>query len=337
MRPGLTARPPFPWVGGKERLQYIIRSIFPPDPPRYVEHFGGSGSILLGLPMSLSRVEVYNDYDADLTNLFLCIRDKTLALLRELGFLPLHAEEEFLLLLKFLRREMALPDFTESELAVARAVLTDIQYAEVEKILRGRAAAWDVKRAAAFYTVDRRSFNSMRKTFALRPTNLRNFFGLITAAALRLERVIITNRDFEDSIRVHDSETTLHYCDPPYFEAEKMYAPGFPLEDHYRLHDTLRECKGPRVISYNDCDFTRELYEDFYILHFERQNHMSQTEGAMYEELLITSYDPRPMLAQRTRQCNMFEQEGDCEKGELVLVHEPRRPIRVAMPPAEDG
>jgi len=324
-------------VGGKERLQYIIRSIFPPDPPRYVEHFGGSGSILLGLPMSLSRVEVYNDYDADLTNLFLCIRDKTLALLRELGFLPLHAEEEFLLLLKFLRREMALPDFTESELAVARAVLTDIQYAEVEKILRGRAAAWDVKRAAAFYTVDRRSFNSMRKTFALRPTNLRNFFGLITAAALRLERVIITNRDFEDSIRVHDSETTLHYCDPPYFEAEKMYAPGFPLEDHYRLHDTLRECKGPRVISYNDCDFTRELYEDFYILHFERQNHMSQTEGAMYEELLITSYDPRPMLAQRTRQCNMFEQEGDCEKGELVLVHEPRRPIRVAMPPAEDG
>lgn len=172
MRPGLTARPPFPWVGGKERLQYIIRSIFPPDPPRYVEHFGGSGSILLGLPMSLSRVEVYNDYDADLTNLFLCIRDKTLALLRELGFLPLHAEEEFLLLLKFLRREMALPDFTESELAVARAVLTDIQYAEVEKILRGRAAAWDVKRAAAFYTVDRRSFNSMRKTFALRPTNL---------------------------------------------------------------------------------------------------------------------------------------------------------------------
>ena len=67
MRPGLTARPPFPWVGGKEQLQYIIRSIFPPNPPRYAEHFGGSGSILLGLPMSLSRMEVYNDYDSDLT------------------------------------------------------------------------------------------------------------------------------------------------------------------------------------------------------------------------------------------------------------------------------
>ena len=329
MQEGLTARPPFPWVGGKERLQYIIRSIFPPKPLRYVEHFGGSGSILLGMPMSLGRMEVYNDYDSDLTNLFLCIRDRTLELLRELGFFPLHSEEEFLLLLKVLRREMVLPDVTESELAVARAVLTDIQYAEVEKILRGRAAAWDVKRAAAFYTVDRRSFNSMRQTFAMRPTNIRNFFKLITAAALRLEKVVITNRDFEESIRTHDSENTLHYCDPPYFEAEKMYSPGFGLEDHYRLHDVLRECKGPRVISYNDCAFTRELYDDFYLMHFERQNSMSQTEGATYDELLITSYDPRPMLAQNTEQFNMFEP--DMESGRLILVHEPHDPICVAM------
>ena len=184
MELGLTARPPFPWVGGKERLQYIIRSIFPPRPPRFVEHFGGSGSILLGQPMCLGRMDVYNDYDSDLTNLFLCIRDRTIELLNELGFFPLHSEEEFLILLKILRRETILPDFTESELTVAKAVLTGIQYEQVEKILRGRASAWDVKRAAAFYTVDRRSFNSMRQTFALRPTNIRSFFKLITAAAL---------------------------------------------------------------------------------------------------------------------------------------------------------
>ena len=334
MQQGLTARPPFPWVGGKERLQYIIRSIFPPRPPRYAEHFGGSGSILLGLPSSLSRFEVYNDCDSDLTNLFLCIRDRTVALLNELGFFPLHSEEEFLLLLKFLRHEAMLPDFTESELAVARIVLTDIQYEQAEKILRGRASAWDVKRAAAFYTVDRRSFNSMRQTFGLRPTSIGNFFKLITAAALRLEKVVITNRDFEDSIRTHDSETTLHYCDPPYFEAERMYTSKFTVQDHHRLHSVLRECRGHRVISYNDCEFIRELYDDFYIMHFERQNSMAQAEGAVYEELLITSYDPRPMLEQNTEQFNMFAP--DMETGKLILVHEPRQPIIVTMPSTTD-
>ena len=161
--------------------------------------------------------------------------------------------------------------------------------------------------------------------------SIRNFFRLITAAALRLEKVVITNRDFEESIRTHDSEGTLHYCDPPYFEAERMYSPGFGLEDHYRLHDVLRTCKGPRVISYNDCAFTRELYGDFYLMHFERQNSMSQTEGAVYEELLITSYDPRPMLEQNTGQVTMFEP--DRESGRLILVHEPSAPLMVPVPP----
>ena len=40
----------------------------------------------------------------------------------------------------------------------------------------------------------------------------------------------------------------------------------------------------------------------------------------------------RSMLAQCARQFNMFEREGDYEKGELVLVHEPHDPICVAMP-----
>ncbi len=75
MEQGLTARPYFPWIGGKERLIPIICPIFPPGFPRYGEHFGGSGSILLGRPKSRGRVEVYNDYDRDLSNLFVCVRD----------------------------------------------------------------------------------------------------------------------------------------------------------------------------------------------------------------------------------------------------------------------
>ena len=331
MEQGLTAKPYFPWIGGKERYIPIICPIFPPGMRCYGEHFGGSGSILLGQPRVRGRIEVYNDYDADLANLFLCVRDRLTALLRELRYLPLHSEAEFHAL-RWALSHKGLPDFTADEMAVARIMLTPEQSREAQTILAGRAKLWDVRRAAAYYTVCRRSFNGTRTSFAIRPTNLENFLGLMERASRRLQDVAVTNRDFEASIRTIDSPDTLHYCDPPYFRTEKMYAAAFSLEDHYRLHDVLRECKGPRVISYNDCDFTRELYDDFYIMRFERPNSMSQKKDAVFEELVITSYDPKPMLAQRTRQFNMFEQEGDCEKGELVLVHEPRRTIRVAMP-----
>ena len=336
MEQGLTARPYFPWVGGKERLIPIICPIFPPGMPRYGEHFGGSGSILLGQPRVKGRIEVYNDYDADLSNLFLCVRDRLAALLRELKYLPLHSEAEFHALRHALAHE-GVPDFTEDEAAVARIMLTPEQSEEARMILQGRAELWDVRRAAAYYTIGRRSFNGTWSSFVIRPTNLENFLGLMERASRRLRDVVITNRDFEVSIRTLDNTGTLHYCDPPYFETEKMYSPDFSIKDHYRLHDTLRSCEGPQVISYNDCDFIRELYDDFYIMHFERQNNLSLKKDSVFEELLITSYDPRPMLAQQTKQFNMFEPEDVCVKGELVLVHEAHRPIAVSMPSVTDA
>lgn len=323
-------RPFIPWVGGKEKLQYIIRPIFPPRCTKYVEHCGGSGAILLGQPKVLGRVEVYNDYDADLTNLFVCVRDRPMALLQELGFFPLHSEAEFMMLVKMLERSMPPPDFTDNELAVAEVWLTPEQCEVVRRILEGRAELWDVRRAAAFYAVGRRSFNSMRKTFAMRPTNVENFFRLIINGSQRLKDVVITNRDFEASIKAHDGADVTHYCDPPYFEAEDMYQPEFSVEDHLRLHDKLHDCTGNVVVSYNNCDFICGVYDDFYQMRFDRVNSMSTKKNAVYEELLLTNYDPRPMLAAQVKQYNMFSP--DQELGELVLVHVPHDRIVVPAP-----
>ena len=256
MERGLTAKPFIPWIGGKERYIPIICPIFPLKIHRYGEHFGGSGSILLGQPKVRGRVEFYNDYNADLSNLMLCVRDKLAALLQELRYLPLHSEAEFNAFRRALAHE-GMPDFTEDEIAIVKVMLTPEQCEEAQTILQGRAELWDVRRAAAYYTVDRRSFNATCTSFALRPTNLEHFLGLIERASRRLRDVVITNRDFEDSIKAIDRPDTLHYCDPPYFETEKMYAAEFSLDDHYRLHKALHNLEGPRVISYNDCDFTR--------------------------------------------------------------------------------
>ena len=36
------AKPPFPWIGGKEKIAPYILQTFPPKLAQYVEPFGGS-------------------------------------------------------------------------------------------------------------------------------------------------------------------------------------------------------------------------------------------------------------------------------------------------------
>ena len=79
--------------------------MFPKDYKRYVEVFGGGGWVLFGKPRDHAELEVYNDYNQDLSNLFLCTRDKPISLLKELGFLPLNSRSEFLVLRQFLARK----------------------------------------------------------------------------------------------------------------------------------------------------------------------------------------------------------------------------------------
>ena len=45
------AKPPFPWIGSKEKIAPYILQLFPPKLTQYVEPFGGSGAVLLALPL----------------------------------------------------------------------------------------------------------------------------------------------------------------------------------------------------------------------------------------------------------------------------------------------
>ena len=67
------AKPPFPWIGSKEKIAPYILQLFPPKLTQYVEPFGGSGAVLLALPPDPNRLDIYNDLDAELVNLFSCI------------------------------------------------------------------------------------------------------------------------------------------------------------------------------------------------------------------------------------------------------------------------
>ena len=319
------ARPFIPWVGGKEKLAPYIRQVFPPKVKVYVEPFGGSGSILLGLPPDPSRLDIYNDLDKELSNLFLCAKEKPNTLLRELKFLPIHSRIVFELYKQFVAHEDTYRQNVLEELALLedRTYFTEEQAEELRPIFQKRLELFDVERAAAFYKCVRGSFSSTVTSFGVKPLRLTRFLYQIPEASRRLEKVVIENKNALQLIRERDSPHTLTYCDPPYFQAERLYRVRCQNRFHVRLWQRASACEGYVVISYNDCPFIRQLYQDYYILAFKRNNPLAQEKGSEYGELIITNYDPRPYMAP---QLTLFENNAGGR--ELELVHIPKKLLR---------
>ena len=70
------------WIGGKKLLRKHIISQFPERFDRYIEVFGGAGWILFGKEKG-RELEVFNDIDGELINLYRCVKYHCKALQEE--------------------------------------------------------------------------------------------------------------------------------------------------------------------------------------------------------------------------------------------------------------
>lgn len=318
------------WVGGKKALRKLIYTMFPVQFDRYIEVFGGGGWVLFGKPPNLKRkLEVYNDYNSNLANLFYCVKNRTCAFLLELGFLPINSRDEFSMIRTFLEKQEPDTTFLQEELTLAEQNLSPPDYEEIRAILLENAQMTDVKRAAAFFKLIRYSYGSGCTSFGCQPFDVRKCFDAIWQASHRLSETVIENKDFEALIRQYDRDSAFFYCDPPYYETEGHYEVVFRKEDHMRLRDTLKACRGKWMVSYNDCDFIRELYDGYYITAVTRLNNLAQRYegGCEFPEVIITNYDPKEMERSQPRQMRLFglgeEDDEDCY--EITGVCSPER------------
>ena len=241
-----------PWVGGKSLLAKKILSMLTDNFEKYIEVFGGGGSVLFAKDKHAS-FEVYNDINGQLVNLFRCAR--------------FHCGE--------LQREI-------SGYFNSREIFEDIK-AQIN--VRGMT---DIQRAAMFYVQIKLSYGAQCRAYGCDNKNISPEY--LTEIEERLKSgagVVIENKDFEKLIKVYDRPNALFYCDPPYRTAQKYYDVPFSDSDHERLKNSLSNIKGRFILSYNDDEYIRELYKDYNITAVERQNNLS---SGTYKELIITNY-----------------------------------------------
>lgn len=298
------------YVGAKKVLLPEILPRIPADHQGYIEVFGGGASVLFA--KDPEGFEVYNDFNSDLVNLFLCVRNQPLALIKALDCFPLNSREEFFLLRDFLERTDTQQKYDKQiacEIELAKELFREADSKILLEILSERTELYHVERAAAFYKLQRYSYASGGRSFGSQPCNIKDTFEGIKAASRRLQAVIIENQDFERLIKHYDKEKIFIYCDPPYVEAEGIYKVDFLYENHRRLRDVLAGVKGYFLLSYNDCSYVRELYHEFYITPLVRPNVMAQryqNGDKEYKEVLIANYDMDAVI-QKPRQISLFQ------------------------------
>lgn len=223
------SQPIFPWMGGKRRMaKHILPEL--PEHECYVEPFcGGAAIFFMKEP---SRVEVINDYDGEVVNLYRVVANHLEELVRQFKW-------------SLVSRKMF-------EWANMQAVQT----------------LTDIQRAARFFYLQQLCFGAKptSRTFGTATTtppklNLLRIEEKLSEAHLRLARTTVEHLDWKECVRRYDREHTLFYLDPPYWETSG-YCPGhFPFEQYEAMAELARTIKGRMVISINDHPQIREVFD----------------------------------------------------------------------------
>lgn len=98
--------------------------------------------------------------------------------------------------------------------------------------------------------------------------------------------IICFNIDYKNIIRFFDSKNTFFYIDAPYYGNEHYYKNhNFIKEtDHIELSNILKSIKGYFLVSYQDKEFIRSIYQGYNLYKYKGNNlHLKP-------EIAITNY-----------------------------------------------
>lgn len=273
MKRGMKMKPPIPWFGGKQNMAKILLSLMP-EHHIYCEVFGGAASLLHA--KTPAPVEVYNDMNSGLVNLFRVIREP-------------QTYEEF-------RRLVALTPYSREE----RKYAFETWKTENDP----------VKKAWAFYVAVAQGFsgNIEESSWSFSVSHSTNHMASAVSAWLnaierlpeihvRWQTVQIEHDDFRKVIPRYDTENTLFYLDPPYVQETRKggkYTHEMTIADHEELATLLLKMKGMALLS----GYYHDVYKPLEQMGWKQQN-VNQTCWAVGRTRHTKIQGPGPGMARK--------------------------------------
>lgn len=230
------------WYGGKSLSRDEIISMIPAH-KTYVEAFTGASWILFDKPPS--PVEIINDVDNELVNLYLVIQNNLEEFIEYMNRIPI---SEYL-----------------------------FNVWKSEKVYQSsRKGIPNVDLASRTYFILMNAFNGNigdKPSFATSPNKQsgstkfhRTDWNRIRD---RLKEVTILNQDFRAVIKKLDSSESFFYLDPPYtctINSRRYYRYTLSGPDHEDLAESLSVLKGKFILSYDDVPEIHKRYSNFNIM-----------------------------------------------------------------------
>lgn len=249
-----TARSPLRYPGGKTRGVEFISSFFPPDLQTILSPFFGGGSIELNAAAKGIKVVGYDVFEP-LVEFWQCLLTNPLELAAEV----------------------------QTHYPLAKEKFYELQRTQMKFTTK-------LKRAAVFYVLNRSSFSGSTLSGGMSPDHPRfTQTSIERLHSFHNSNVEVKKADFNESLLAHPDLFT--YLDPPYWIKSSLYGKKGDTHkdfDHEGLAALLHQ-REKWILSYNDCEEIRELYEGFHILTPNWKYGMSTDKSS--KEVLIFSKD----------------------------------------------
>ncbi len=177
----------------------------------------------------------------------------------------------------------------------------------------------DLEQAAAFFIFNRITFSGTTLSGGFSERAFRERFTEGSIGRLRdlgkiVKNTTITNEDYEKAVNC-DGENVFIFLDPPYYSATKsaLYGKNGNLHksfDHARFAKVMRECKHKWLITYDDCDYIRELFSFTSVIPWNLtygMRNVTKSSDQKGNELFISNFLEGWNCAKNQEQSTLFD------------------------------